>query len=155
MSETNFSEKNGPIESMGIKDATVHWNLSPEELAEISIEQGLAKRASNGAINVSTGEFTGRSPNDRFIVFDNITEDTVWWGDINLPFETHKFDLLYDHMIEYLSGKEIYVRDGYACADPKYKMNIRFVTEIPWSNMFVYNMFLRPTEDELVDFDPE
>jgi phosphoenolpyruvate carboxykinase (ATP) len=155
MSETNFSEKNRVIESMGIKNATVLWNLPSEELAEISVEQGLAKRASSGAINVSTGEFTGRSPNDRFIVFDNITEDSVWWGDINLPFETHKFDLLYDHITEYLSEKEIYVRDGYACADPKYRMNIRFITELPWSNMFTYNMFLRPTEDELVDFDPE
>ena len=155
MLESEITERNAAIEALGIKNATVHWNLAPDKLAEISIEQGIAKRASSGAINVSTGEFTGRSPNDRFIVFDNITEDTVWWGDINLPFETHKFDLLYDHMVEYLSQKELYVRDGIACADPKYKMNIRFVTELPWSNIFTHNMFLRPTEDELANFDPE
>ena len=105
MLESEITGRNDAIEALGIKNATIHWNLSPDKLAEISIEQGLAKRASNGAINVSTGEFTGRSPNDRFIVFDNITEDTVWWSHINLPFETHKFDLLYDNMMEYLSGK--------------------------------------------------
>ncbi len=155
MPETQTPTQAAAMAALGIKEAKAYWNLSPDELADISIKKGLAKRASSGAINVSTGEFTGRSPNDRFIVFDNITEDTVWWGDINLPFETHKFDLLYDHMVEYLSGKEVYVRDGYACADPKYRMNIRFVTELPWSNLFTYNMFLRPTEEELVDFDPE
>jgi len=121
MLESEITERKEAIEALGIKNATIHWNLSPDELADISIEQGLAKKASSGAINVSTGEFTGRSPNDRFIVFDNITEDTIWWGDINLPFETHKFDLLYDHMMEYLSDKEIYVRDGFACAEPNIK----------------------------------
>ncbi len=155
MPETQTPTQAAAMAALGIKKAKAYWNLSPDELADISIKKGLAKRASSGAINVSTGEFTGRSPNDRFIVFDNITEDTVWWGDINLPFETHKFDLLYNHMVEYLSGKEVYVRDGYACADPKYRMNIRFVTELPWSNLFTYNMFLRPTEKELADFDPE
>jgi len=143
------------IDALGIKDADIKWNLSPEELAEISIEKGLAKRASSGAINVSTGEFTGRSPNDRFIVFDDITEDSVWWGDINLPFESHKFNLLYKDVTEYLSGKEIYVRDGYACANPNYRMNIRFITELPWSSLFTYNMFLRPTEEEHKQFEPE
>jgi len=155
MSETTILKKNLDIEAMGIKDALINWNLAPEKLAEIAIEKENAKRASSGAINVSTGEFTGRSPNDRFIVFDNITEDTVWWGDINIPFETHKFDLLYKHVMEYLSGKEIYVRDGFSCADPAYKMNIRFITELAWSNLFTYNMFLRPNEEELVDFNPE
>ena len=106
MLQSETTERNDAIEALGIIDATVHWNLSPTKLADISIEQGLAKKASSGAINVSTGEFTSRSPKDRFIVVDNITEDTVWWGGINIPFETHKFDLFYDHAMEYLSGKE-------------------------------------------------
>jgi phosphoenolpyruvate carboxykinase (ATP) len=155
MLESEISAKTEAIESLGIKDATVHWNLSPDQLAETSINQGLAKRASSGAINVSTGEFTGRSPKDRFIVKDDITRDSVWWGNINIPFEADKFDVLYEDMVSYLSGKELYVRDGYACADPEYRLNIRFINELPWSNLFVYNMFLRPSEVELDDFENE
>lgn len=104
---------------------------------------------------VTSGEFTGRSPQDRFIVKDAITEDKVWWGNINIPFESDKFDALYKKVTNYLSGKEIYVRDSYACADPNYRLNIRVITEYPWSNQFAYNMFLRPTDVELDNFTPE
>jgi len=155
MLDTEFTKRKDALSALGITNATVHWNLSPEKLAEISIEQGLAKKASNGAINISTGEFTGRSPKDRFIVSDNITKDSVWWGEINIPFTPEKFDLLYKLVTEYLSNKEIYARDGYACADPKYRTNIRFITELPWSNLFAYNMFLRPDEQSLETFIPE
>jgi len=155
MSATDNSAKNRALEALGIKNATIHWNLPPEKLEEIAIAKGMATRASNGAICVSTGKFTGRAPKDRFIVKDEITRDTVWWGNINMPFEPAKFDLLQQELSAYLSGKEIYARDAYACADPRYRLNIRFVTELPWSNEFVYNMFLRPTEEELAGFTPE
>jgi phosphoenolpyruvate carboxykinase (ATP) len=115
----------------------------------------MATENSTGAINVKTGKFTGRSPKDRFIVKDAITEDAVWWGDINIPFSPEKFDRLYDDVVEYLSGKEVWTRDAYACADPKFRMNLRVTTELPWLNMFAYNMFLRPTEEEILSFDPE
>lgn len=153
MIEPEITSKNEAIEALGIKNAKVHWNLSPNKLAEIAIDKGMAKRASSGAININTGEFTGRSPKDRFIVKDNITQDDVWWGNINIPFDSDKFDLLYNDMVEYLSGKELYARDGIACADPNYQLNIRFITELPWSNLFAYNMFLRPTEEQLKTFD--
>ena len=155
MQELGIKAENASIEKLGIKDSVAHWNLSPEKLADIAVEKGQAVRTSSGAISVDTGEFTGRSPKDRFIVKDEITEDAVWWGNINIPFESDKFDQLYDKMVDYLSGKEVYVRDAYACADPKYKTNIRVVNEYAWSNMFVYNMFLRPTEDEIKNFDHE
>jgi len=155
MQELGFKSDNASVEKLGIKDAKAHWNLSPEKLAEIAIDKGQAKRAASGAIAIDTGEFTGRSPKDRFIVKDEITEDAVWWGNINIPFDADKFDKLCDKVVDYLSGKEIYVRDAYACADPNYRTNIRVVNEYPWSNMFVYNMFLRPTEDEIKSFDPE
>lgn len=77
------------------------------------------------------------------------------WGNINIPFESDKFDALYKKVTNYLSGKEIYVRDSYACADPNYRLNIRVITEYPWSNQFAYNMFLRPTDVELDNFTPE
>ena len=95
------------------------------------------------------------SPKDRFIVKDTITENSVWWGEINLPFDAEKFDSLYEKVTDYLSGKELYVRDAYACADDAYRMNIRVVNEYPWSNMFAHNMFLRPTNDEIDKFDAE
>jgi len=109
----------------------------------ISLNSLGIKESSLGAIAINTGEFTGRSPMDRFIVKDSITKDEIWWGDINIPFSTANFDKLYDKVVSYLSGKEIFVRDSYACADPNYKLNIRVVNEYPWSNMFAYNMFLR------------
>lgn len=143
------------LTSYGIVNANVHYQLSPGELHEITIEKGMGKEASSGALAVNTGEFTGRSPMDRFIVKDAITEDKIWWGNINIPFDSEKFDKLYDKVIDYLNTKELFVRDSYACADPDYKLNIRVINEYPWSNMFAYNMFLRPTEEELEDFDPE
>ena len=143
------------LNNIGVLNAKSHWNLTPDALDEISIDLGQAKRTSTGAITIDTGKFTGRSPKDRFIVKDAITDGKVWWGDINIPFDSEKFDLLYDKVANYLSGKELYVRDAYACADPRYRLNIRAVTEYSWSNHFIYNMFLRPEESELEDFSPD
>ena len=139
----------------GIKNAKVNYQLSPETLHDISVSKGLGVEASSGALAVNTGEFTGRSPMDRFIVKDDITKDRVWWGDINIAFEPEKFDKLYDKVVDYLSEKELFVRDSYGCADKDYKLNIRIINEYPWSNQFAFNMFLRPTEDELKNFNPE
>lgn len=143
------------LKEYGIQDSTVHYQLTPTELQEITLERSMGKEASSGALAVNTGEFTGRSPMDRFIVKDKITEDDIWWGDINIPFEPSKFDALYDKVIAYLNGKELFVRDCYACADHNYRMDIRVINEYPWSNMFAYNMFIRPTDEELKNFDPE
>ena len=155
MKETGRRAVNASVENYGIKNATAHWNLSSEELTQIAIDLNQAKLTSSGAITVNTGEFTGRSPKDRFIVKDTITENSVWWGDINLPFDADKFDALYEKVTDYLSGKELYVRDAYVCADDSYRMNIRIITEYSWSNMFALNMFLRPTTDEIDDFEAE
>ena len=143
------------LEPYGIKNAKVNYQLTSEELHDITIEKGQGVEASSGALAVNTGEFTGRSPKDRFIVKDATTEEKVWWGNVNIPFDSDKFDSLYKKVTAYLSEKEVYVRDSYACADENYKLNIRVINEYPWSNMFAYNMFLRPTEDELEDFEPE
>lgn len=155
MLKIEVATQKASMEALGIKNSNAFWNLSPEKLAEISVEKEMATKADCGAINVLTGEFTGRSPKDRFIVKDDITKDSVWWGNINIPFDTDKFDALYDKVVNYLSGKDVYVRDVYACADPTYRLNLRAVTELPWMNMFVYNMFLRPSIEELENFDPE
>ncbi|WP_306012462.1 MULTISPECIES: phosphoenolpyruvate carboxykinase (ATP) [unclassified Allomuricauda] len=155
MKDSTSITKTISLHSYGITHDNVNYQLSPDELHDITIEKGMGQEASSGALAVNTGEFTGRSPMDRFIVKDDITSDKVWWGNINIPFESEKFDQLYDKVIAYLNTKELYVRDSYACADADYKLNIRVINEYPWSNMFASNMFLRPTEDELEDFDPE
>jgi phosphoenolpyruvate carboxykinase (ATP) len=151
----NLDSKSISLENLGIINATVQYNLTSDELHALTIEKGQGVEASSGALAVNTGEFTGRSPMDRFIVKDDVTKDEVWWGNINLPFDSDKFDKLYDKVTNYLSNKEVFVRDCYACADENYKLNIRVVNEYPWSNMFAHNMFLRPTSDELKTFTPE
>ncbi len=140
------------LEKYGINNATAHYQLSPEELHQITLDNNQGVESATGALAVNTGEFTGRSPKDRFLVKDEETKDKVWWGDINIPFESDKFDALYDKVVDYLSEKEIYVRDSYACADDNYRLNIRVINEYPWSNLFAYNMFLRPEESELENF---
>jgi phosphoenolpyruvate carboxykinase (ATP) len=155
MVNSNQATKTISLEQYGIKNAKVNYQLSPDELHKITIEKGQGVEANSGALAVNTGEFTGRSPKDRFIVKDDITRDKVWWGNINIPFPTDMFDKLYDKVTNYLSEKEVYVRDSYACADPNYKLNIRVINEYPWSNLFVYNMFLRPQENELQGFSPD
>lgn len=155
MTETGKRAKNATITDLGIKNAKAFWNLSSKELSKIAVEKGQAKITSQGAIAINTGEFTGRSPLDRFIVKDNLTKEHVWWGDVNQSFDENKFDLLHKKMLKHLEGKELFVRDAYACAEEKYRMNIRVVNEYSWSNLFAYNMFLRPNDIEIENFEPE
>ncbi|MUV02806.1 phosphoenolpyruvate carboxykinase (ATP) [Flavobacterium rakeshii] len=155
MSNFGLFTKTISLEKMGIKNANVKYQLTPDELHDITIEKGQGVESSTGALAINTGEFTGRSPQDRFIVKDSITEDKVWWGNVNIPFDSDKFEKLYNKVTEYLSGKEVFVRDSYVCADPNYRMNVRVVTECAWSNLFCYNMFLRPEDSELENFDAE
>lgn len=152
MENYGLSTKTISLENLGIKNANVRYQLTPNELHDITIEKGQGVESDTGALAVNTGEFTGRSPQDRFIVRDSITEDKVWWGNVNIPFDSAKFDALYDKVTAYLSNKEVFVRDSYVCADEDYRLNVRVVTEYAWSNLFCYNMFLRPEESELEDF---
>jgi phosphoenolpyruvate carboxykinase (ATP) len=155
MAHYNQFTKTISLEKYGIKNAKINYQLSPEELHDIALKEGQGMEASSGALAVNTGEFTGRSPKDRFIVKDEVTKDRVWWGPVNIPFDSKAFEKLYNKVSNYLSNKNIYVRDCYACADKDYQTNIRVITEYPWSNQFAYNMFLRPTEEELENFNPE
>ena len=140
---------------LGINNNNIHYQLTPEQLHHITLEKKMGKEHNSGALVINTGQFTGRSPKDRFIVKDDITKNSVWWGDINIPFKPKQFDKLYNKVMSYLNEKELFIRDCYACADVNYKTNIRVINEYPWSNMFAYNMFLRPTEEELDNYEPE
>ena len=149
------SAKTISLDKYGIKNAQIHYQLSPKDLQAITIEKGMGRETNNGTLAINTGKFTGRSPEDRFLVKDNYTEDKIWWGDSNKAISPENFDFLQSEIEQYLCEKELFVRDGYVCADPEYKMNVRTVTEYPWSNMFIYNMFLRPEAEELDGFEEE
>ncbi len=133
----------------------VYWNLTPPELDEHSIRQDIGLLADTGALAVDTGKFTGRSPKDRYIVKDAITADTVDWGNINISIDPEVFDRLWEKLKTYSKGKTLYARDAYACADERYRLKLRVVSELPWTSLFAYNMFIRPEKEELKTFEPE
>ena len=148
--------KDATLDYLGLGNVSfAFWNLSPSELVEETLTRGQGVLSDTGALAIDTGEFTGRSPKDRFIVKDGLTEDAVWWGDINIPFSTENFNNLYNRVTAYLGNREVFVRDAKVCADDRYAMNLRVVTELPWSNLFANNMFIRPTDAEIENFDPE
>ena len=135
-----LSKSNLDLQYLNLEKAKfIHYQLSPSELIEIAITNGEAKLADSGALAADTGEFTGRSPRDRFIVCDEITEQSVWWGDVNIKFGESQFEALFDKVTSYLSERAIYVRDAYACASDEYRLNIRVVTETAYQNLFANN----------------
>ncbi|MGB1318566.1 MAG: phosphoenolpyruvate carboxykinase (ATP), partial [Flavobacteriales bacterium] len=156
MDEYGLKAEGATVADLGLKNvAAAYWNLTPAELVEETIINGQGALTDNGALAVDTGEFTGRSPKDRFVVCDENTENSVWWGDINIKFDADKFDQLHSKMVAYLQNKEVYVKDAYACADENHRLNIRVATEFPWSNLFADNMFLNPTKEEIETFTPD
>lgn len=130
--------------------AKAHINLTVDQLVAKALERGEGKLTDMGALAADTGEFTGRSPKDKFTVCDAKTENSVWWGDINFKFTPENFDKLFNKVVEHYKGKELFVRDAYACANPKYRLNIKVVNETAYQNLFANNLFLRPTADELM-----
>jgi phosphoenolpyruvate carboxykinase (ATP) len=155
MQNSALFTKSISLKNIGIENATIHYQLSATELHERTLQSGQGIETSTGALGINTGEFTGRSPQDRFIVKDAITADKVWWGNVNIPFEPEAFEKLYSKVTAYLSNKEVFVRDSFVCADSNYRINVRVVTETAWANLFCYNMFLRPELEDLENFTPE
>ncbi|KAB2918818.1 MAG: phosphoenolpyruvate carboxykinase (ATP) [Bacteroidetes bacterium] len=146
---------NQVIEKVLSKVSKAHSNLTPAELVEAALQRGEGQLADSGALAADTGEFTGRSPKDKFCVKDAKTENTVWWGDVNQPFDSDKFDTLLNKVINHWTGKEVFMRDAIACADPNYRLTIKVFTEKAYNNLFCHNLFLRPTAEELKNFDNE
>ncbi len=155
MSSFTTGAKSISLSEYGLTTENIQYQLSPEALHQRTLDAGLGKEADSGALAVNTGEFTGRAPQDRFIVRDEITEEQVWWGPVNKPFDPDKFDALYDKVIAYLNERELFVRDCFVCSDKNYRMGVRVINEYPWSNYFAYNMFLRPTVRELEEFEAD
>lgn len=143
------------LAGLGLKPSRIFYNLPVGELVELAIKRGEGQLTDEGALMYDTGKFTGRSPKDRFIVKDALTAEKVWWGDINIPFDSGKFDLLLADMLQWAEGRELFIRDVFTCADEKYRFRIRVIGQQASHNLFCYNMFIRPKNDELKDFVPD
>ncbi len=145
------------VEDQGLGAAsTVNWNLPPAQLVEHAIRRGEAVLSADGALICNTGEFTGRSPKDKFVVEEPSSQADIGWGKVNQPIDPTKFDALDARVRAYLAGKELYVFDGYAGADPRHRLRVRIVTESAWQSLFARNMFVREEDPELLErFEPE
>ncbi len=132
-----------------------HWNLSTSALYEHSLRRKDGVLGDGGALVVETGQHTGRSPNDKFIVDEPMTREPVWWGRFNAPISEAHFDALHRKMAAHFEGRELFVQDVYAGADPLYRLAVRVVSESPWHSLFARNMFIQPAAEDLADFEPD
>ncbi|MDE2499361.1 MAG: phosphoenolpyruvate carboxykinase [Alphaproteobacteria bacterium] len=132
----------------------VHWNLAPSTLYEHAIARGEGRLAKDGALVVLTGQHTGRSPGDKFIVRDSGTENSVWW-DNNKALSPSDAQTLFEDMMAYSEGRELYTRDLYAGADLGHRLPVRVITEYAWHSLFVNQLLIRPISEELSGFIPE
>ncbi len=130
------------------------WNLVPAALCEESVRRSEGTIADGGPLVVITKPHTGRSPGDKFVVQDEDSDQTVWWGAVNQPFEHAKFEALHGEVLRHLERQDLFIRDLYAGTDKTYQLPVRFITPRAWSALFVNNMFVRPKPEELASFQP-
>ncbi len=133
----------------------MNWNLPTPALYEEALKRNEALLAHLGPLVVRTGQFTGRSPNDKFIVDEPTSRGCIWWGDVNRPITEERFDELHRRMASYLQGKDVFVQDCYCGADPDFRLSVRIITQYAWHSLFARNMFILPEPEELAAFEPE
>ena len=143
------------VESLGIiAPKAVYRNLTPAQLTEKALQRGEGKLSSTGALVVTTGKYTGRSPNDRFVVDTPAIHDDIDWGKVNVPISEDKFNAILGKMTAYLQDREIFVFDGFAGADETYHLPVRVVNELASQNLFIHQLLVRPTAEQLDSFVP-
>ncbi|HZT87938.1 MAG TPA: phosphoenolpyruvate carboxykinase [Stellaceae bacterium] len=143
------------LEAQGLRHlGPVHWNSLPPLLYEHAVRRGQGDIGAGGSFVVNTGRHTGRSPRDKYIVEEAGTKDTVWWGPVNQAIAPERFHSLHQRVLAYLQGRELFVQDLYAGADPEYRLPVRVISDSPWHSLFARNMFIRPPFAELEDFEP-
>ncbi len=144
-----FTIEQPDLAYLNLNSNVIKYQLSVIELVDEALHNEEGTLADSGALAIDTGKFTGRSPKDRFIVCDEITENTVWWGDVNLRITPQNFNNLLTKVVKHLNKNTIYVRDAYACASKPYQISIRVITETAYQNLFANNLFLRYKEKDL------
>jgi phosphoenolpyruvate carboxykinase (ATP) len=142
------------INAIGLAGIRQTWNPSPADTIETALKRGEGKLTAGGAFLAITSPFTGRSPEDKFIVEEASSKDKVWWGKVNRPLSEEHFNLLEADVKAYLNTKELFIRDLYACANPKRRLKVRLISENAWHTLFAYNLFIRPYAADLADFEP-
>jgi phosphoenolpyruvate carboxykinase (ATP) len=144
------------LSKLGIKASAVYRNLEPAVLVEKALARGEGELTSTGALNVLTGKYTGRSPKDKFIVDSDGVHDKIAWGKVNMPVKRKTFNAIKKEMIKYLEGKEVFLFDGFAGADPAYTRKFRIINELASQNLFIHDLLIRPDEEQLKDYgDPD
>jgi phosphoenolpyruvate carboxykinase (ATP) len=144
------------LDHVGVPQVIQTWhNLSPAELYEHAIRNQEAAVVSTGALTAVTGQHTGRSPKDKFFVDGPGSHDDIWWYPGNQPIAPERFDGLLGTMLEYIGRHQVYVQDVFACADPRYRLRVRIVTQLAWHSLFAHNLFIRPTEEQRRGFEPD
>jgi phosphoenolpyruvate carboxykinase (ATP) len=156
MNDTGVQKPTADLSKLGLSATKANWNTSRDALIQRTLDLNLGTLNDSGALCINTGEFTGRSPKDKFTVKDALTENAVDWNNINQPYSPENFDKLQAKVVAHLDQQnEIFVRDVFACADVDYRLSIRVITETPWASLFADNMFIRPTEEQLASFEPQ
>ena len=144
------------LENHGILNVnSINWNLSTPALVEEAVKRSEGHISHLGPLVVRTGHHTGRSPNDRFIVQEGENRDKVWWGKVNKPIDPAKFDLLYNKLLAFLQGKDLFVQDCYAGADTGNRLAVRLITTNAWHSLFGRNMFIQAPVEDLAGFVPD
>ncbi|MFQ5945518.1 MAG: phosphoenolpyruvate carboxykinase (ATP), partial [Anaerolineae bacterium] len=143
------------LDNHGIQDPnTVYWNLPTPFLYEQAIRRREGRMSHLGPLVVRTGHHTGRAPNDKFIVREPSSEASIWWGEVNQSLEAGQFESLRERLLAYWRGKDLFVQDCFAGADPEFRMPIRVVTETAWHSLFARNLFIQATPEELREHVP-
>jgi phosphoenolpyruvate carboxykinase (ATP) len=144
------------LEIDGLRNTTaVHRNLELPALYEEAIRRGEGLLAPGGALVVATGEHTGRTPKDKFVVEEPANKANIWWGSVNQPFSEDRFESIYKQMLAYMQGRDLFVQDCYAGADPMHRIGVRVLTQTAWHSLFARNMFIRPSQEQLAGFKPD
>ena len=143
------------MQELGVSSSKIHRNPSVEKLVEISISNNEGILTSTNSLSVKTGKYTGRSPNDRFIIYDDETHDKIDWGKINHQFPTEKFNQILEKMEKSIVDKEIFVFDGFVGADKSNRLPIRIINDHAWQSLFARQLFVRPSKEELDNHEPE
>jgi phosphoenolpyruvate carboxykinase (ATP) len=143
------------LREMNINFGEIHRNLAVPTLVELAIQRNEGILSTTGALAVKTGKFTGRSPDDRYIVDDKTTHDIVDWGKVNHPLPEEKFEAIFNRLRQHISGREFFIFDGFVGADREAKLPIRVMTDTVWHSIFANQIFIRPINRELLTHIPE
>jgi phosphoenolpyruvate carboxykinase (ATP) len=156
MTTTTREDRRVGLAEHGVEPARdVYWNPTTSLLYNHAVERGEGRIAEGGPLNVDTGKHTGRSPKDKFVVREPGSEDRIWWGDVNAEISEEHFEGLRQKVVAHLGRTDVYVVDAFAGTDPKHRIAVRVVTNHPYHALFARTMFIDPSEEELLEFEPQ